>query len=52
LIELKNMTALYNYVMRGLNKLQTRRFIPVDFKKPGAKKDTIFPTRLQGQVDV
>jgi len=46
LIELKNMTALYNYIKRGLNKLPTRRFVPVDFKKPCTKKDIVFSTRL------
>jgi len=37
-LNLKNMTALYNYIKRGWNKLPTRRFVPVDFKKPCAKK--------------
>jgi len=29
----KCMTALYNHIKRGWNKLPTRRFVPVNFKK-------------------
>jgi len=32
-LNLKYMTTLYNYVKRDWNKLPTRRFVPVNFKK-------------------
>ena len=39
-LNLKCMTTLYNYIKRGWNKLPTRRFIPVKFKK-----ETLCPKR-------
>jgi len=41
--ELKFMTALYNYRLKQTSNKKVR---PHDFKKPCAKKDIVFPTRL------
>jgi len=43
------MTALNNYIERGWNKLPTRRSIPVDFKKPCAKKTPSFQPDSRGR---
>jgi len=32
-LNLKYMTTLYNYIKRGWNKLPTRRFVPMKFKR-------------------
>jgi len=45
----KCMTALYNYIKGGWNKLPTRRFVPVDFKKPCAKNTLSLQPNSRGR---
>jgi len=40
-LNLKGMTTLYNYIKRGWNRLPTRRFVPVKFKK-----ETLCPKKV------